>query len=128
MKRLLLDTHVFLWCLGDSAELGRAAAAMIVDPANEVYVSSASIWEAEIKKRLGKLSAPADLDAFINKMGCFELPITAYHAKQAASLPEHHKDPFDRMLIAQAQAEGLLMVTADTVFPHYGIKLLDARQ
>lgn len=127
MKRLLLDTHAFLWALNGSPELGSVAASLIADPDNVVYVSAASIWEAGIKAKLGKLDAPDDLDVFIVEMGCIELPISAYHSKQAANLPEHHRDPFDRVLIAQAQAEGLIIVTADTVFPQYGITLVDAR-
>lgn len=127
MKRVLLDTHAFLWALDGSADLGHASRALIADPTNVVYVSSASIWEASIKTQQGKLSAPNDLDGYIAKMGFIELPISAYHAKQAARLDWHHKDPFDRMLVAQAHSEGLMLVTADSVIAQYDIEQINAR-
>jgi PIN domain nuclease of toxin-antitoxin system len=117
--RLLLDTHVFLWCVRDDKQLAKAARAMIAN-ATEVYVSSASIWEATIKQALGKLDV--DLDALVRAIagsGFIELPITARHAAAVARLPEVHRDPFDRILIAQALCEPLRFLTADAVLKRY---------
>lgn len=127
MKRLLLDTHAFLWALDGSIDLGAVSRSLIADPSNMIYVSSASIWEASIKAEQGKLQAPKDLDGYIAKMGFIELQISAYHAKQAARLDWPHKDPFDRMLVAQAQSEGLTLVTADSVIAQYNVEQVDAR-
>jgi PIN domain nuclease of toxin-antitoxin system len=126
MQRLLLDTHVFLWWLADSAELSDSARKAIADERNEVFVSAASGWEISIKRATGKLKAPDNLDALVEESGFTPLPITFFHGEQAGALPVHHKDPFDRMLIAQAQAEGLLIVTRDPWIPRYGIKTLAA--
>lgn len=117
--RLLLDTHVFLWCVRDDKQLGRTARATIAD-ATEVYVSSASIWEATIKRALGKLDV--DIDALvlaITGSGFIELPITARHAAAVARLPEVHRDPFNRILIAQALSEPLRFLTADSMLKRY---------
>lgn len=129
MKRLLLDTHALLWWLVDEgdAQLGEKAKAAVADPANEVYVSAASTWEISIKRALGKLKAPNDMDAIVEREGFSKLPILLFHGDQSGLLPDHHKDPIDRMLIAQAQAEGLVIVTSDQKFPAYGIRLMDAR-
>ena len=126
MRRLLLDTHVLLWWLADNAELGALARAMIAEPRNDVYVSAASTWEISIKRALGKLAAPGNMDSIVEDEGFEKLSISLFHGEQAGSLPERHKDPFDRMLIAQAQAEGLEIVTSDHKFSRYGIKLIDA--
>jgi PIN domain nuclease of toxin-antitoxin system len=126
MKRLLLDTHVLLWWLSDNPALGVRSREAIMEPRNEVYVSAASIWEISIKRSIGKLDAPDDMDSIVEEEGMLKLPITLFHGEQAGALPEIHKDPFDRMLIAQAQAEGLVIVTADKVFEQYKIRLLDA--
>ena len=126
MRRLLLDTHVLLWWLADNAELGVLARAMIAEPRNDVYVSAASTWEISIKRALGKLAAPGNMDSIVEDEGFEKLSISLFHGEQAGSLPEYHKDPFDRMLIAQAQAEGLEIVTSDDKFSRYGIKLIDA--
>lgn len=117
--RLLLDTHVFLWCVTDDRQLGKAARATIAG-ANEIYVSSASIWEATIKKSLGKLDV--DLEALVRAIagsGFIELPITARHAAAVARLPEVHRDPFDRILVAQAMTEPLRLLTGDTLLKRY---------
>lgn len=117
--RLLLDTHVFLWCVRDDRHLGKAARALIAN-ATEVYVSSASIWEATIKQALGKLDA--DVDALVRAIsgsGFSELPITARHAAAVSRLPDVHRDPFDRILIAQAICEPLRFLTADTALKKY---------
>ncbi len=126
MKRLLLDTHALLWWLSGDSKLGRIAKAEISNPKNEVYVSAASIWEIAIKKGIGKLTAPADFDAIVDNEGFLKLPISLYHGEQAGTLPQHHKDPFDRMLVAQAQAEGLTLVTSDKWIDLYQTKTLGA--
>lgn len=128
MKRLLLDTHALLWWLIDDGEnsLGKKAKNAIADSRNVVYVSAASTWEISIKKGLGKLSAPDDMDSIVEDEGFSKLPITLFHGDQAGMLPEHHKDPFDRMLIAQAQAEGLILVTCDEKIHKYNIRIMDA--
>ncbi len=128
MQRLLLDTHVFLWWLADHPRLGSQARAIIQDPANPVHVSAASGWESAVKRDLGKLAAPDNLDAAVEKEGFSHLPITFFHGEQAGGLPSHHRDSFDRMLIAQAQAEGLVIVTADVKFALYGTRTLQAEE
>lgn len=111
--KLLIDTHIYLWWLQDNPKLSEKARKQIQDAA-EVYVSSASIWEATIKMSIGKLSVDIDqLVAEISKSGFQELPITPAHAATVARLPDIHKDPFDRMLIAQAMYEPLRFLTAD---------------
>ena len=117
--RLLLDTHIFLWCVKDDRQLGKVAREAIAD-ATEVYVSSATIWEATIKKAVGKLHADIDeLVLAIAGSGYIELPITARHAAAVSRLPEVHRDPFDRILIAQALSEPLRFLTADSILKRY---------
>ena len=128
MKRLLLDTHVLLWWLSDDPQLGQSARQAIADPRNDVYISAASTWEISIKRSLGKLSAPEDMDSIIDNEGFDKLPISLFHGDQAGMLPSHHKDPFDRMLIAQAQSEGLIVVTNDEKIIRYGIRIMDAKK
>jgi PIN domain nuclease of toxin-antitoxin system len=126
--RLLLDTHVFLWAVTGSRLLNADVRRMI-EAAEEVYVSAASIWEVAIKARLGKIEAdPFELAAAIEASGFLELPVKAVHAAGVARLELHHNDPFDRLLIAQAQLENLTIVTSDMVFDAYDVKVLDARQ
>ena len=124
MKRLLLDTHVFLWWLSDDPALGERVRKEISDPLNQVWVSAVTIWEIAIKKTLGKLEAPDGLDLIVEEENFIGLPIFLYHCERAGELPYYHHDPFDRMLIAQAQAEGLTIVTGDRKFKKYGIKIL----
>ena len=128
MRRLLLDTHVFLWWLADHPRLGAEARVVIQDPANEVYVSAATGWEIAIKRHMGKLQAPDDLDAAVEAEGFTHLPISFFHGEQAGLLPSHHRNPSDRMLVAQAQAEGLVIVTADPKLALYGVRTLDAEK
>ncbi len=117
--RLLLDTHIFLWALADSTSL-KPAARKLIESADEVYVSAASIWEVAIKARLGKIEAdPNELVAAIAASGFQELPVRAVHAAGVARLALHHSDPFDRLLIAQALAEPLKLLTADAVLAQY---------
>jgi PIN domain nuclease of toxin-antitoxin system len=123
--RLLLDTHALLWWLADESLSARTREA-IADPANLVAVSAASAWEISIKKALGKLAAPDDLEHQLEAGGFEPLPISVAHAVAAGHLPRHHEDPFDRMLIAQALAEGLTIVTRDKRFDDYRVPLLTA--
>lgn len=117
--RLLLDTHLFLWTVAGSPRL-KPAVRRIIEQAEEVYLSAASIWEIAIKASLGKLQADLDeLVAAIASSGFVELPISAAHGAAVARLPVHHNDPFDRMLIAQALCEPLRLLTVDGVLGRY---------
>lgn len=120
---MLLDTHALLWWLAD-AELSDDARRTIADPANEVAVSAASVWEISIKRALGKLRTGDDLLEAIAASGFQPLGISLRHAEVAGALPPHHADPFDRMLVAQAREEGLVVISRDRVFDRYGVPLL----
>ena len=121
---LLLDTHIALWWFNKDRLLAGAAAA-IADPYNLVYVSVASIWEISIKHTIGKLTISDDFYTFVYED--FEpLQITISDARTAASLPRHHRDPFDRMLVAQALARDLTLVSRDQALSPYGVKLMRA--
>jgi PIN domain nuclease of toxin-antitoxin system len=123
--KLLLDSHAFLWWLVEDPKLSAGARRTVADPASTVHVSAATVWELSIKEALGKLDLDgADLCEEIEENDFVELPMTARHAHAAAALPRHHGDPFDRMLIAQGQIEGLTIVTPDPAFRAYGIALL----
>jgi PIN domain nuclease of toxin-antitoxin system len=123
--KLLLDSHAFLWWLADAPELPHQARSAMGNPETMVLVSAATIWEIEIKRALGRLAAgDTDLVAEIDANGFGELPIRARHAEAAARLPRHHEDPFDRMLVAQSQTEGLVCVTRDPAFGLYGVPCL----
>ncbi len=123
--RLLLDSRAYLWWLMDDHSLPPAARQAISEPQSVVFVSAATIWELGIKQQLGRLRVEdADLEAEIVENDFLELPMEARHAQRAAALPPHHPDPFDRMLIAQTQAEGLVCVTGDEEFAEYGIATL----
>lgn len=117
--RLLLDTHIFLWAVSGSSLL-KPAVRGLIESADEVYLSAASVWEVAIKARLGKIDAdPRELAAAIDASGFLELPVSAAHAAEVATLELHHNDPFDRLLIAQALVEPLRLVTADEVLARY---------
>lgn len=117
--RLLLDTHIFLWAVAGSRLL-KPKARRVIESADAVYVSAASIWEVAIKARLGKIDADLeDLVAAIEASGFLELPIRSSHAAGVARLEMHHSDPFDRLLIAQAVAEPLKLLTADAALVQY---------
>ena len=124
MKGYLLDTQVFLWCLMDSPRLTPEVRELIADPLNPVYVSAATSWEIAIKKSLGKLKAPHNIDGIVEEMGFLKLPIYLYHGDTLSRLPFHHRDPFDRMLIAQAIAEGLVLISSDRKFEMYDVELI----
>ncbi|GAB2578975.1 type II toxin-antitoxin system VapC family toxin [Kribbella endophytica] len=123
--RLLLDTHVVLWWLSDNYELS-VGVKDLIDTELEVYVSGASLWEISIKTAAGKLTMPADWLDVVGQSGLLELPIRAQHAAEAGRLPPLHRDPFDRMLIAQAQCEQLTLVTRDQQIHAYEVKHLAA--
>lgn len=124
--RLLLDTHVVLWALGDPDSLADRARAAISDPANLVVVSAASLWEVSAKRTTGRLGVPDDFFDEVWDAGFEPLSISAEHAWAAGALPLHHRDPFDRMLVAQAQLEGLTIVTADSQLAAYQVAILAA--
>lgn len=121
--KLLLDTHAVLWWLAD-AELSETAREAIADPDHLIAVSSASVWEVAIKRALGKLEAPDGLVDVLTDSGFEPLPILQAHAEAVGSLPAHHRDPFDRMLIAQARIEDLTIVSRDATFDRYDVPRL----
>ena len=124
--RLLLDTNVLLHALGNPETLSDAARAALSDEATEVFVSAASFWEVAIKRALGKLDAPPTLIAPAEEAGFALLPITAAHAERAGALPPVHRDPFDRMLVAQALEEGCVLVTMDEALASCPVAVLRA--
>jgi PIN domain nuclease of toxin-antitoxin system len=123
---LLLDTHAFLWWNADDRALGPRAREAIADPGNVVYVSAATAWEIAVKRRAGKLEAPGEIADWIRDDGFSDLAIEVEHAVASAELPEHHRDPFDRLLIAQARLEDLTLVTSDVEIVRYDVETLDA--
>jgi PIN domain nuclease of toxin-antitoxin system len=126
--RLLLDTHVALWWLTEPERLGKRAYAWIESGDNTSSVSAVSVAEAAIKTALGKLRVPDRFLELLWESGFDELPLSAAHADRLRSLPLHHADPFDRMLVAQAQAERLSLVTADRRCMAYDVEVVDARR
>lgn len=124
--RFLLDTNALLWVLQTPERLRPEALAVLADRPNEVYVSIASIWESAIKAGTGKLVLPPEFLPTITSSGFRLLAIETTHALRVSSLPRHHRDPFDRLLIAQAMVEGLTLVTSDTMLPRYGVPILAA--
>jgi PIN domain nuclease of toxin-antitoxin system len=124
--RLLLDTHALLWWLVDDPRLAPEARDAVASPESFVAVSAASAWELSIKRALGRLELPDRLEEQLERAGLSPLPITIAHALHAGRLPRHHADPFDRMLVAQAQLEGLTVVTRDPRIAEYGVSTLAA--
>jgi PIN domain nuclease of toxin-antitoxin system len=126
--RLLLDTHVLLWWLADDRRLKGSERQAIADPDAVVYVSAATIWEIAIKKDLGRLVIDeVALEHELETNALIELPIRWQHASGTARLPRHHADPFDRLLVAQARAEGLVLVSYDRALHAYDVSVLPAR-
>ena len=123
--RILLDSHVVLWWLDGHASLGEQCRDLIAD-ADEVFVSAVTPWELGIKQASGKLRLPGMISEASKAAGFSELPVEAQHAELAPTLPLHHRDPFDRMLVAQAQLESLVLVTADTALSDYDVDQFDA--
>ncbi len=123
---LLLDTHVVLWALVQPDLLRDDVRVLITDPAHAVHVSAATVWEVEIKRAVGKLSAPDGFAAECADRGFDGLPIDLVHAERAGRLPPHHSDPFDRMLIAQAIEDDLVLVSDDRAFDAYDVRAIDA--
>jgi PIN domain nuclease of toxin-antitoxin system len=126
--RILLDTQVWLWVLAEPDRFSPAARARLRSPANRFHLSAATLWEIVIKNATGKLRLPDEPVAYLRgrlaETPATPLPITHEHTLQLALLPHHHRDPFDRILIAQAQVEGLRVMTADSQFQAYPIELV----
>ncbi|MCI5218442.1 MAG: type II toxin-antitoxin system VapC family toxin [Candidatus Electrothrix sp. LOE2] len=124
MNRFLLDTHVLLWWLADDARIGPKTVERISDMRNEIFVSAVTSWEIAIKKKIGKLEAPDNIDGIVEDEGFSKLPVTLHHGEIAGGLPLHHKDPFDRMLVAQAKAEALYLLTDDGSIRRYDVPVI----
>jgi PIN domain nuclease of toxin-antitoxin system len=125
--RFLLDTHALLWWLADDHKLGEKAREQIAESTNEVVVSAASLWEIAIKQRLGKIQAEiGEIEREIAHQGIVRLGIEADHLIELSSLPDLHRDPFDRMLVSQARAEDMPLMTADRAIGTYSVDLLAA--
>ena len=126
--KLLLDTHTLIWAVDDPSKLGPQAVTALQDPANDLLLSAGTIWEIAIKVGLKKLSLSMPYKQWVTKamadLGMTVLPITVEYADVQAGLPNHHRDPFDRMLVAQSQVENIHLVSADPVFDQYGINRL----
>lgn len=123
---LLLDTHVLLWWLDDPALLSSEARTVIAEGRNPVFVSAAAVWEIIIKKARGKLKAPDNLEEVLEQERFQPLPITIPHALAVGALPPLHEDPFDRIQVAQAKVEGLVLVTRDSFQMKYGVPFIEA--
>jgi len=122
---LLLDTHLVLWWMaGEASRISKRALAALGSEGIEPVVSAVTIWEAAIKRGLGKLDAPGDLLPQLERAGVELLPISARHADLVASLPLHHRDPFDRLLVAQATLEGVAIVSDDEWLPRYDVEVV----
>lgn len=126
--KAMLDTHVFLWWIANDPQLSQRARQVMEDGTTELFLSAASGWEMAIKSRLGKLKLPADLHSFVAeqvRINAIEvLPIEMIHALHVHSLPAHHRDPFDRMLVAQSQIEKLPIVTSDAQIARYAVTVI----
>jgi PIN domain nuclease of toxin-antitoxin system len=125
VKRLLLDTNVAVWLLlGDRERVSTEAVDALEDEQNEVAVSAASVWEIAIKRSLGKLTIADGWAATLARLGFDPMPVNAIHAEAVERLPWHHRDPFDRLLVAQASVERLALVSADRRLAAYGVEVL----
>ena len=123
---LLLDTHALLWWLNDDQTLSDAASEAISNPENTVFLSPVVVWEIRIEESIGKLDLPDDFAAVLDDQRFAELPITVAHTHAIAGLPAIHRDPFDRMLVAQAKVEEMTIVTRDAAIADYGVKVVVA--
>lgn len=124
--RILLDSHVLLWWLADDPELAAAPREVIAAPENLIAFSAASIWEIRIKQAIGKLDLPADFADVLVRQPFEPLAVTVAHAHALQELPLLHRDPFDRLLIAQARVEGMTILTRDNAFTQYDVSTLPA--
>lgn len=122
--RYLVDTHAMLWALGEPAALSTVARDAIASPSNLVFVSSASLWECAIKASIGKLDLPEDFFDSIPEAGYEVMPIRISHLNIYRTLPMHHRDPFDRLLVAQARAEALVLISRDPEIAKYDVEVL----
>ena len=122
--RFLVDTHALLWALGAPSTLSREARDVLADPSNLIVVSSASLWECAIKASIGKLDLPEDFFDSIPEAGYEVMPIRISHLNVYRTLPMHHRDPFDRMLVAQARAEALTLISRDPDIAKYDVAVL----
>jgi len=122
--RLLLDTRAALWWLTDEQRLTAAAAAHIDDPTVDLFVSAVVVWEMSIKRSIGKLDTPGEIGPALASGGARPLPVTFEHAAAVEHLPWHHRDPFDRLLVAQAAIEGAAIVSGDPAFRAYDVPVV----
>ena len=122
--RLLVDTHAALWLLSNDDRLSQSARQLLFAKENECVLSSASVWEVAIKRSLGKLKAPADFHTQMQRHGFAGLPVYDHHAAMVAELPLHHRDPFDRLLVAQAIIEGMSILSADPLLRAYEVSVV----
>ena len=122
--KLLLDTHAALWWLSGDDRVGESAAEYLTDSTNHVLLSAAVVWEVAIKRSLGKLEAPDDLTETLLSAGALPLPINLEHAAAVRELPLHHRDPFDRLLVAQAMIERATVVSADAALQPYDVTVV----
>lgn len=121
--RLLPDTHAALWLLGGDERLSRRAERLLKDASNEVLLSAAVVWEVAVKRSLGKLDAPEGFADLLLDAGAAPLGVSLEHAEAVAELPWHHRDPFDRMLVAQAELEQAVLVTGDARLSAYDVRV-----
>ena len=122
--KLLLDTHAALWWLSEDERFGETAADQLIDETNQVLLSAVVVWEVAIKRSLGRLEAPEDFASTLLDAGLQPLPVSLDHAAAVEQLPWHHRDPFDRMLVAQASIEGAALVSHDAALRSYGVQLV----
>ena len=122
---ILIDTHMLLWWLADDSRLSKKARALMADPANMLTVSAATAWEIAIKQALGKMTMDGDLEKEVRELGFAMLPVTVPHAAETLTLPAIHRDPFDRMLVAQARVESLPLLTVDPHILQYPANVIE---
>jgi PIN domain nuclease of toxin-antitoxin system len=126
MPKFLIDTHILIWWLEGSSQLSSEVREIMRNGSNAIHLSSGAIWEMSIKQALGRLDVPHDLEQVLRQESIEVLPINASHALAVATLPSHHRDPFDRIQIAQAQLEDMTLISHDGEFGHYDVKLIKA--